>query len=331
MANVSLATVTYSLNPTGKLRIGAKTQARIRQIANQMGYRPNYVHRALSAGKTYSVGLIVPDSKSLLFPLYEMIIDGCVDGMNADKYDPLLLRRSCWDRVAEVVQDGRVDGIILLQSDLDDRFIREAASLDMPVVVLNRGLPEELPGNRTACVYADHRRMLADVVNEFKTLGCRNILNFSPSSGSFTNRVYFDAFNEAIAAQSGNGMIGSTIAPVWNDFRLQVDGLFANGARWDGIFADGSPSASELLRIADEAGLVQGRDYHLIIAEAYPETESYAFQPVRRRRERAVYWQPAREVGLQGWRTLRAMMAGEAVEPTARVPYIREPMERNAS
>jgi DNA-binding LacI/PurR family transcriptional regulator len=323
-AKVSLATVTYALNPTGKLRISIKTQARIRDIAAQMGYRPNYVHRALSAGKTYSVGLIVPDSKALLFPLYEMIIDGCVDRMNADKYDPLLLLRSRWERVSQVVRDGRVDGLILVQSDGEDRYIREAAALGVPVVVLNRDLPADLPEKRSACVYADHQHMLADVVDEFKALGCRNILNFSSSAGTFTNRVYFDAFNEAMAAQSASGLIGSTIAPIWKDFKLQAEGLFATPLRWDGIFVDGAPTADELIRVAAEAGRVPGRDFHLIAADAYPESESYAVQPARLRRERAVYWQPAREVGHAGWRMMSALIAGESVPVTTRVPYVRE-------
>ncbi len=324
-AQVSLATVTYALNPTGKLRIPVKTQDRIRQIAGQMGYRPNYVHRALSAGKTYSVGLIVPDSKALLFPLYELMIDGCVDRMNTDKYDPLLLLRSRWERVEQVVRDGRVDGLIMVQSDADDRYIRAAAALGVPVVVLNRDLPTDLPETRTACVYADHRRMMMDVVDEFKGLGCRNLLNFSPSMGTFTNRVYFDAFNEAMATPSEAGLIGSTIAPIWNDFKLQAQGLFTNGMRWDGIFADGSPTADELIRMSAEAGLVLGRDFQMILAEAYPATESYANQPARPPRpERAVYWQPAREVGKTGWRVLSALIAGESVQPTTLVPYVRE-------
>ncbi len=84
-ANVSLATVTYSLNPSGKLRIAAKTQERVCKIARQMGYRPSYVHRALSTGKTYAVGMVVEETKSLLFPLYELIMDGCIGEMNAAK------------------------------------------------------------------------------------------------------------------------------------------------------------------------------------------------------------------------------------------------------
>lgn len=324
-AKVSLAAVTYALNPTGKLRMAAKTQDRIRQVAAQLGYRPNYVHRALSAGKTYSVGLIVPESKSLLFPLYEMMIDGCVDGMNADKYDPLLLLRSRWERVEQVVRDGRVDGLIIVQSEIEDRYIRAATALGIPVVVLNRDLPTGLDEYPAACVYPDHYRMITDVVAEFKALGCRTILNFSPSTSTFTNRTYFDAFNAALAAHAADGSVGSTIAPVWKDFKVQTAGLFSSGLRWDGIFVDGSQASDEVIRAAADAGRTLGRDFQVIIAEAYPATESYAHQPVRPPRpERAVYVQPAREVGQTGWRVLRALIAGGAVEPTHLVPYVRE-------
>lgn len=324
-AGVSLAAVTYALNPTGKLRISDRTQARIREVAARLGYRSHFVHRALSAGRTYTVGLIVPDSRSLLFPLYELMIDGCVGGMNADQYDPLLLLRSRWERVEQVVREGRVDGLIIVQSDGEDRYIREAVALGVPVVVLNRDLPAGLTGPRAACVHPDHRRLMADVVREFKTLGCRSILNFSPTANTFANRACFEAFNEAIAAEVAEGLMGSTMTPVWKDFQLQAGALFAGGPRWDAFFIDGSRTSDELIRAAAAAGRTLGRDFQVIITEAYPADESYAHQPAPPPpRERAVYVQPAREVGRVGWRVLRALIAGEPVSATTFIPYVRE-------
>jgi len=329
-AQVSLATVTYSLNPTGKLRISPKTQDRIRRIASQLGYRPNFVHRALSAGRTYSVGLVIPDSKALLFPLYEMIIDGCVGAMNDDKYDPVLLLRSRWERVADVVKDGRVDGLIILQSDFEDRYIREAAAMGVPVVVLNRDLPANLPGHLAACVYPDYHRMMNDVVADFVKRGCRNVLNFSPSTRIFANQACFEGFKDALVRHANSRVMGSSMEPRWVDFKLQAEGLFEKGCFWDGIFVTGSSSADALVEFAGRAGLHPGSDFQLITTDAFPESESYASVPPKKRHEQVVYWQPARGVGQEGWRVFSRMMAGESVEPVTRVPYVRERIEKVA-
>lgn len=324
-AKVSLATVTYALSGTGKIRIGAETCARIRALADRMGYRPNYVHRAIAAGRTYAVGFIVPSRKSLLFPFYEMMIDGCSARMNDADYDPLLLARERWDRVAKVVRDGRVDGLFILQSDFDDRYIRQAVALGLPVVVLNRNLPEGLESDRVACVYSDHRLMMRMVVDEFVGLGCRSILNFSDKASVFANRESVKGLEEAVQAHGGAGVVGETREPLWTTTGPDADALFVNGCPWDGIFVNGSSLVGELLRASAARGFKPGRDYQLITTDAFPESERYEFIVQRKRIERAVYWQQPRAVGETAWSLMMDMLNGTPpVRREVRVPYRRE-------
>jgi LacI family transcriptional regulator len=268
--------------------------------------------------------MVVEETKSLLFPLYELIMDGCIGAMNAEKYDPLLLLRSRWERVKDVAMDGRVDGLIIMQSDLDDHYIRDAATLGVPLVVLNRDLPGNLAEKRCACVYPDQRRMVASVVNDFVRQGCRNILNLCKATGTFANQACFEAFHEAIAAHADGGILGSTMQPVLKDSRYEVGGLFAKGSAWDAIFTTSAAMSRAVAEAASEAGLVPGRDFMLICTDAFPETESYVATPRAPRCESTVYWQPAREVGRQGWCILRDLIQGKAVAPTTLVPYERE-------
>lgn len=325
LAGVSPATVTYALSQNEKIRIGATTAERVRVIAAQLGYRPQFARRAMAAGRSFSVGLVVPAPKSLLFPFYGLMIDGLLAAMYPDDYDPLLLAEARWDRVEAVVRQGRVDGLVMIQSVPEDRWIRRAAAAGMPLVVLNRNLPAGLDTENAACVLSDHERMMRDVVGEFVSLGCRRLLNFSAPGPPYANRAVHAAFRAEMEVRAGSGIIGNTMAPVWEHFKPQVNAVFEQDGAWDGIFVDGGQVARELVGVAEAHGLAVGTDFQLIVTDAFPETEEYTKREPLARRERAVYWQQPRIVGEEAWRLMASMLRGAGCpRREVRVPYVRE-------
>lgn len=60
LAGVSPGTASKALNDTGQLR--AETRERVRRAAEQLGFTPDSRGRALSSGRSYTVGLITTDS-----------------------------------------------------------------------------------------------------------------------------------------------------------------------------------------------------------------------------------------------------------------------------
>ncbi|MBR7829198.1 LacI family DNA-binding transcriptional regulator [Actinospica sp. MGRD01-02] len=54
-AGVSLSTVSYVLS--GNRPVCAQTRARVRQVTDELDYRPNATARALANGRTGSLGL----------------------------------------------------------------------------------------------------------------------------------------------------------------------------------------------------------------------------------------------------------------------------------
>ncbi|WP_299948706.1 LacI family DNA-binding transcriptional regulator [uncultured Ruegeria sp.] len=63
---VSVATVSNAL--TGKGRVSMDMVERIRKRADELGYRPSLVGRALRGGRTGILGLVMPDLTNPLFP-----------------------------------------------------------------------------------------------------------------------------------------------------------------------------------------------------------------------------------------------------------------------
>jgi len=321
-ANVSLATVTYSLNPSDKLYIGDKARRRVQRIAQKLGYRPNFMHRALAAGKTYSVGLVIPDSKSLLFPFYDLIINGLLSSMNAANYDPVLLVRNRWDRVEQVIHDGRLDGLFILQSDLDDSFIIRTFDFELPVVVLNRNLPQGAT-RRIACVHSDHYAMTQQVVDEFVSLGCRKILNFSDTKSTFAHAMTFDAFSSIASRLAAKGVIIRTVPPVWEGNDPQAAGLFTAWEGWDAVFINSSLVTGSFLREAENHNLHAGRDFQLITTDAFLEEAPYG-KPKSLRRERTFFIQQPYRVGEAGWAMMDVLLAKD--DPSVKehlIPYVR--------
>ena len=56
---VSLVTVSKVLR--NKPDVGASTRKRVLKRARELNYRPNMLARGLALGKSYTIGLIVPD------------------------------------------------------------------------------------------------------------------------------------------------------------------------------------------------------------------------------------------------------------------------------
>ena len=57
--DVSVVTVSKVLR--GKPDIGAETRERVLQKMAELNYRPNMIARGLASGRSYTIGLIVPD------------------------------------------------------------------------------------------------------------------------------------------------------------------------------------------------------------------------------------------------------------------------------
>src|SRR5258708_29973399 len=65
-AGVSTATVSYVLNDARKVR--PETQKRVLVAARRLGYTPNTAARSLAAGRSSTLGLVVPDIGNPFFP-----------------------------------------------------------------------------------------------------------------------------------------------------------------------------------------------------------------------------------------------------------------------
>jgi LacI family transcriptional regulator len=127
LAGVSPGTASKALNDTGQLR--RETRERVRRAAEQLGFTPDGRGRALSSGRSYTVGLITTDSSGR-FSIPIML--GAEDALSAGEM-ALLLCDSRDDPVREqhyirTLLARRVDGIIITGRRTEPR-----SPIDVPI------------------------------------------------------------------------------------------------------------------------------------------------------------------------------------------------------
>ncbi|MFC0672704.1 LacI family DNA-binding transcriptional regulator [Brachybacterium hainanense] len=133
LAGVSVATASRALQ--GVDRIGEATREKVRAAAAELQYTPNRTARALSTGRTGTLGLIVPD---LLNPFFPAVVKGA-QARARELGMQLLLADTDESPQAELplvrTLAPQVDGVILCSSRLDEQDLDTAAGLARTVLV----------------------------------------------------------------------------------------------------------------------------------------------------------------------------------------------------
>jgi DNA-binding LacI/PurR family transcriptional regulator len=136
-AGVSQSAVSRVFTPGASA--SAKTVEKVREAAKELGYRPNVLARAMVAGKSGIIGLVVAYLNNQFYP---EVLEKLSNSLQERGYHVLVFMASQKagniDKVVEEILDFQVDGIIAasvaLSSDLSDRC-RKAG---IPMVLFNR-------------------------------------------------------------------------------------------------------------------------------------------------------------------------------------------------
>jgi DNA-binding LacI/PurR family transcriptional regulator len=116
-AGVSRATASRALTGSGPVAPGV--QARIRHLAEQLGFMPNQAARALASRKTYAVALVIPEPNTLVLgdPFLTGMISGVSEAFDSGAYQLLLVIVRPDDapgKVRRLLTPSQVDGAIIV-------------------------------------------------------------------------------------------------------------------------------------------------------------------------------------------------------------------------
>jgi DNA-binding LacI/PurR family transcriptional regulator len=141
-AGVSKSTVSRVLSGDATLSVRDETRERVRALAQELGYRPHPVARALATPATGALALLVP---TLSNPAYVEIIRGAYRRARERGY-VLLCAEDFEDQEAdeaftELVDGGRVDGLLIASARPENRLLDALERHRVPHVFVNRSVP----------------------------------------------------------------------------------------------------------------------------------------------------------------------------------------------
>lgn len=171
---------------------------RVRLATEELGYEPDYLAQSLRRGATKTIGFVLRDISN---PLFADLVIGAGNRLNSAGYS-LVLMNSDQDPQQDVghiklFRSRRVDGLILsLQSEKQPGLTELVASLDFPIVLVDR----ELPGVNVARVVVDNFTGMEKAVQHLISLGHRRVAFVSGPEDILTTRERLRGFRAALQA-----------------------------------------------------------------------------------------------------------------------------------
>lgn len=132
---VSKTTVSRAIS--GKGRIGEATRKRVLEYIDKYDYKPNVIAKSLAQSKTFNICVVMPGDYALVdLPFFQEAIMGIQEIAGMMEYDILLCIGSGNDMtgLTRIIKNGKVDGVILLRTMIEDPQITFLQDKGIPFV-----------------------------------------------------------------------------------------------------------------------------------------------------------------------------------------------------
>jgi LacI family transcriptional regulator len=255
---LGLSVVTVSKVLRDHPDIGAETRKRVLKRMRELNYQPNLAARSLVSGKTWTLGLVVPD---LLHPFFAEIAKR-ISAVARRKGYSLLISSSEEDPELEVREiqhllARRVDVIIVASAQSSVDSFRLIEQQKTPYILIDRRF-RELDAN---FVGVDDEAVGVLATSHLIEQGCRRVAHIRGPEVS-TARGRLEGYRQALASH-GLTPLPELIVSLGasGDDQGEASGyeaakkLLAVKPRPDGIFCFNDPSALGAMRAILDAGL----------------------------------------------------------------------------
>lgn len=170
-AGVSLATVSRVINDSGV--VNEKTRNKVQKVINDLNYVPSGVAQGLALNKSLYIALIVPETS---FSFISKIITGVVDVGQFSDYNIVLHTTKFGqlevNAVIEKVVKNRMDGVIILNSELNSSALASLMRYNIPVTIIGT----KLEGLQRTSVFVDYEKATYQLVKSYLEKGINKIV-----------------------------------------------------------------------------------------------------------------------------------------------------------
>lgn len=284
LAGVSQSAVSRVFTPGASA--SQATVAKVREVAERLGYRPDPLARAMITGRTRIIGLVVAYLENQFYPL---VLELLSQALQERGYHVLVfMADNSTDRVSKVLGellDYQVDGIITASVAMTNDLCTRCAKAGIPVVMFNRGQDDDRLSEVTSDNVAGGYRAARHLIDT----GHRRIAHVLGWQGSSTGRDRAEGFRRALhdAGLQPFAMIDGMYKR--EAASQAVRDMFAGAERPDAIFVGNDHMAFAVmdtlrfelgLRVPDDISVI---GYDDVPISAWPSYDLTTIrQPVRR-------------------------------------------------
>lgn len=253
-AEVSVATASKALNDTG--RMTAETRNRVKRVAEELGFRPNAMARALINQRSLTVGLITNDSYGrftmpVMAGVSEALVDEGVSVFMCNIEDDAEAGRLHLDAML----DKQVDGIIVTGRRIDRRLPLDLSAVAIPIVYAFTDAPKE-----SVTLVSDDAQGARAAVAWLVELGCKHLVHVTGPESFASVGERAGAFLE-VAGDNAPVLHGDW-SEAWG--HAAVERLWSGEMPPDGIFCGNDQIARGVVDALRERGVKVPNDVSVV-------------------------------------------------------------------
>jgi LacI family transcriptional regulator len=309
--HLSQTTVSHVL--TGKhehYRISAATVARVKKMAEELGYRSSALARAFRDRRSYSIALAVED---LTNPFWTGVAIGAEKEAEAQGY-VLIVSNTNGDsgrekRTVQMLQERRVDGMIVSPVTVTDEILAELHQDGLPFVQIDRSIK----GEDVPCVRTDHVAGSALAVDHLVKRGHKEIAYVGGPVHIQTFDLRLEGFKKAIAK---HGLKGTTMKLVGNnedEAAAAVGEILSSKSRPTALYSASIKLTIGALRAIREAGVKVPSEIEIVGFDEIAMADLFSM-PV------TTVCQDVEAIGRESFRALLKVMNGQKVQRELLLP-----------
>ncbi len=192
---LGVSKTTVSRAVSGKGRIGEQTRQRVLEYISQHNYKPNVMAKGLANQRTYNIGMVLQaDLLSSDLPFFPKALKGISEVAAREEYDVImtLVDSNDLSRLVRVIENNKVDGMILMRTLQDDKPAQMLKKSGIPFVTLG------LSDDPDICqVDNDHVDACRELTSILLLKGLKKIAVVSGDMNHVINRKRLEGFYQA--------------------------------------------------------------------------------------------------------------------------------------
>ncbi|SMX30083.1 HTH-type transcriptional regulator DegA [Pelagimonas phthalicica] len=281
-AGVSQSAVSRVFTPGASA--SKKTVEKVRKAADELGYRPNVLARAMVSGRSRIIGLVVAYLENQFYPI---VLEKLSNALQELGYHILIFTApNSADGIDAVIQDlmdYQVDGIVAASVSLSSDLAERATQAGIPVVLFNRGQDNSPFVEVTSDNIAGGRQVAQFLLDA----GHERIAHISGWQGSSTGRERQQGFNAALD-EAGTTSIATLDGMYSRDVAMACTDRLLSDYSPDAIFVGNDHMAFAVIDTLRARGIEVGKEISVIGYDDVPMASWGAYdlttirQPVNR-------------------------------------------------